>query len=135
MSQHASAQSPTMFIEGTTVTFSGDTGTGANFNFPFSYGSWSPSQTLFSDKGTIIQASFKLVSQQNNRSELKNSSIKIFVNYSVQHAGVTRSKTTEHIYYFDAERKFTSTETFSFKPTKYDVRIVKLQFTAYLKEE
>jgi hypothetical protein len=128
------AQGSKMSISNVNVTIGDKTGQGADFNFPFKYGSWSPKQTIYNNDGTVITASFKLVSQKTGRSEMKNSSVKLYVDYNVEHAGDKRSKSTEHIYYLDTERAFESSETFSFKPTRYDVRVVKLKFKGTLGE-
>lgn len=126
------AQGGKMSISSVQVTVGDKTGQGADFNFPFKYGSWSPKQTIYNNDGTVITAAFKLVSQKTGRSEMKNSSVKLYVDYAVEHAGDKRSKSTEHIYYLDTERAFESSETFSFKPTRYDVRLVKLKFKGSL---
>jgi hypothetical protein len=107
---------------------------GKSFHFPFIYGKWSPKQEIFNAEGTIVSAAFKLVSPRSGRSEVKNSSVEFFVAYTVIHAGERRDKKAEHIYYLDAARSFESQETFSFKPNRYDIKIVKLNFKAALGE-
>lgn len=129
-----SGQAPVMNISGTTVTIGGEEVKGTDFNFPFSYGSWSPRQTLYKNNGTVIMASFKLATNSTARSEVKNSSLRILVNYTVQHAGDKREKTTEQIKYLDAERTFNTSESFSLKASKYDVRVIKISFNGRLSQ-
>lgn len=131
---HSNAQTPVMNVSETIVTIGGEEFKGPDFNFPFSYGSWSPRQTLYNNNGTVIMASFKLATNSTARSEVKNSSLRIMVKYTVEHAGDKREKTTEQIKYLDAERKFKTSESFSLKASKYDVRVVKIAFNGMLNQ-
>lgn len=128
------AQGTQMSIREVTVTVGDKTGKGVDFNFPFRYGSWSPVQTIYTHEGTTITAAFKMVSPRTGRSEMKNSSVKLFVDYTVVHAGEKRTKSTEHIYYLDTKRAFESAETFSVKTTRYEVQVIRLKFKGVLGE-
>jgi hypothetical protein len=134
LSVNSNAQSPTLQISETTVNIGKEEFKGTDFNFPFSYGNWSPRQTLYNHNGTVITASFKLAGNSTARSEIKNSSLRIMVKYTVEHAGDKREKTTEQIKYLDAERKFKTSESFSLKANKYDVRVVKISFSGMLSQ-
>lgn len=134
MANTAYGQTPVMNISGTTVTISGEEFKGTEFNFPFSYGSWSPRQTLYNNNGTVIMASFKLATNSTARSEIKNSALRILINYTVQHAGDKREKTTEQIKYLDADRTFNTSESFSLKAGKYDVRVIKIAYSGKLSQ-
>jgi hypothetical protein len=128
----SNAQQPVMKVSDMIVTIGKDEFKGPDFNIHFSYGSWSPSQTLYNNEGLVITASFKLATNNTARSEVKNSSLRILVKYTAIYMGEKREKTTEQIKYLDAERKFSTGESFSFKPTRYDIRIVKINFNGEL---
>ncbi len=128
----SNAQQPVMNVSEMIVTIGKDEFKGPDFNIHFNYGSWSPSQTLYNNEGLVITASFKLATNSTARSEVKNSSLRILVKYTAMYMGEKREKTTEQIKYLDAERKFSTGESFSFKPTKYDIRIVKINFKGEL---
>lgn len=128
------AQSGTISIDSITVKAGEQIINPEPVNFPFKYGSWSPKITMVNEGGTVIQASFRLNSPRTGRSEIKNSSVELNVKYEVGHAGTKRVKEAEHIYYLDAERAFNSEETFSFKPDKYTVKVVRLSFRAKISE-
>ena len=122
-----------MNITGTVVNVGGEEFTGTDFNFPFNYGSWSPRQTIYNNNGTVVMASFKLSMSNTHRSEVKSSGLKIMVEYTVEHNGERRVKQTEQIKYLDAERKFKTSENFTFKTSKYEVKVIKLSYNAELK--
>jgi hypothetical protein len=104
----------------------------ADKEIPFEYGKKSLDIVLYSADNTIITASFKLKSASTKRSEIKNSSVELYANYNAIHAGESRKKTTEKIYYFDQERTFETNEAFSYKTNKYDVKVIKLKFKTQL---
>ena len=116
------------------VNLDGNQFQGEDQKFPFQYGRSTPDQVVYSKDGTVIIASFKLTSPKTSRSELKNSSVNLNVNYKVEYAGSKRTKSAEHIYYFDANRQFESQETFSFKLNNYSVKVVKFSFKAQIIE-
>ena len=114
------------------VTMDGKDFESTDKEIPFEYGKKSLDIVLYSADNTNITASFKLKSASTNRSEIKNSSVELYANYNAIHAGESRKKTTEKIYYFDQERSFETNETFSYKTNKYDVKVIKLKFKTQL---
>lgn len=102
--------------------------------YPFVPGKQTGEYQLFVSDSLVITGDFKLVANKSRRSQVMDSSVKLYITYSVMYKGDHQSKKAEKIYFLDDSRSFNEKEVVNFQTSKFSNTIVRLSFTGTLSE-
>ncbi|MFM2206206.1 MAG: hypothetical protein RL213_181 [Bacteroidota bacterium] len=95
-------------------------------------GKTSPPYQLYVSDSLTVTVTFKLTAGSSRRSNLKDSSVKLAIGYSVLYKGYGNDKRVDRIFYLDEARKFAEKETFNLAMGKYDNTVIRVAFTGHL---
>jgi hypothetical protein len=95
-------------------------------------GKTSPPYQLYVSDSLTVTVSFKLTAGSSRRSNLKDSSVKLAIGYSVLYKGYENDKRVDRIFYLDEARKFSEKETFNLAMGKYDNAVIRVAFSGHL---
>ena len=107
---------------------------GIKGDFRISAGKMSGSQTLFDTDSLKIQARYKLTANNSRRSQTKDSSVKLLIDYSLVYKGRGESRKVEKVFFLDNERAFSGNETFNISMSKYANTVIRLNYSGRLEE-
>lgn len=116
------------------VSIKGNESNGKEGSYPFVLGKTSlPFQLYVSDSLTIT-AKYRLNAYNSKRSQVKDSSLRLHVFYTVVYHDVKTEKKVEKMYFLDQERKFSDKETFNLNTGKYSNTLVNLSYKGMVGE-
>jgi hypothetical protein len=90
-----------------------------------------PYQLYVSDSLTVTMV-FKIKGSSSGRSDLKDSSLRLKIDYTVTYRGYENRKRVERVFYLDETRSFREKERFNLALDKYRNSIIRLEFQGQL---
>jgi hypothetical protein len=127
------AQDPGMIVVSEVmVDVKGKQEQGNSAELPIVPGKMSGPYQLFVNDSLSINASYRVTAGGSGRSDLKDSSVKIAISYTVKYKGMTNEKRVDRIFYLDDERKFKEKESFNFALSKYSNAVVRIGYEGRL---
>ncbi|MFM8431617.1 MAG: hypothetical protein ACKOQ6_08560 [Bacteroidota bacterium] len=79
-----------------------------------------------------IKAQYKLTANNSGRSQTKDSSVKLNINYTVVYKGRQQERKVEKMFFLDDERKIDGEETFNITLSKYSNSVIRLGYSGRL---
>lgn len=128
------AQAPEkLFISDAVIELNGTQLQGLEGSQPVVPGTASAPCQLFISDSLRITAVFKIRGGSSGRSDLKDSSLRMKIDYSVSYRGYENRKRVERVFYLDESRSFREKERFNLAIDKYRNSIVRLEFSGRLR--
>lgn len=101
---------------------------------PFAEGKNCGPYQFFQSDSLKISVKYKLVSNSSRRSSIKDSAIKLKMEYFIDYKGMATTKKSEKIYFLDDKQQFTEKEVFSFQSGRYANTVVRLSYSGKLSD-
>ncbi|MFM7217280.1 MAG: hypothetical protein ACKO1U_04610 [Bacteroidota bacterium] len=104
------------------------TGNGITGDYRIRGGKYSDWCTLYDTDTLRIRAQYKLTANNSGRSQIKDSSVKLSIDYSVDFKGRNEGRKVEKMFYLDEERAFKGEEIFTITMSKYSNSVIRLKY-------
>lgn len=117
-----------------TVELKGNSATGNAVDYPFIMGQTNNLYTLFSSDSLTINARYKMTANNNRRSQVKDSSVRLYIQYEINYKGYSTDKKVEKMYFLDDNRSFKEKEVFNLNTSKFSNTVVRISYSGTLSE-
>lgn len=116
------------------VEVKGNTATGPDVDYPFIMGQTSNRYTLYSSDSLTINARYKMTADNNRRSQIKDSSVRLFIQYEISYRGLSTDKKVEKMYFLDDSRTFQEKDVFNLNSGKFSNTTIRINYSGTLSE-
>ena len=116
------------------VEMKGNSANGITGTHPFVEGKSSGPYQLYQSDSLSITVSYKLLSNSSRRSSIKDSALRLKIEYSVEYKGMTTTKKAEKMYFLDDSQRFSEKEIFNFQSGRFSNTVVRLSYSGRILE-
>lgn len=123
------AQAPEkLFVSNALIEMNGIQVQGLSGSQPVIPGTAGAPYQLYVSDSLVVTAVFKISGRSSGRSDVKDSSLGLKIDYLVTYRGYENKKRVERVFYLDETRSFREKERFNLALDKYRNYIVRLEF-------
>ena len=116
------------------VEMRGNAVNGITGTHPFAEGKSSGPYQLYQTDSLSITVTYKLLSNSSRRSSVKDSALRLKIEYSVEYKGMTTTKKAEKMYFLDDSQRFSEKEIFNFQSGRFSNTVVRLSYSGRILE-